>query len=468
MTATEYNQQGNQLWGGRFAGSSAAIMQRINASIDVDKALYQQDINASIVHAQMLARQGIISATDAKAITTGLEQIRGEIAAGQMVFDPALEDIHMHVETRLKAIIGEAAGRLHTGRSRNDQVATDFRLFLRESITQLLVQVRDVQRALLDKAEQYAAAIMPGFTHLQIAQPVTFGHHLLAYGEMLARDYGRLQDCQKRLNECPLGAAALAGTSYPIDRQYTASQLGFEHPCHNSMDAVSARDFAAEFLATASICATHLSRLAEEICFWLSPTVGFISLSDAYTTGSSIMPQKRNPDAAELVRGKVGGMLGAFVGLITMLKGLPLTYSKDMQEDKAPVLQVIDNLSLCLAATAGMVADLTANTERMADAAALGYSTATDLADWLVQELNMPFRQAHHVTGALVKLAEEKGCTLDALDLTLMQGVEPRLHDGVYAVLSPAQSVQRRTSYGGTAPALVRDAVQTARVRYLC
>jgi argininosuccinate lyase len=453
--------QANSMWGGRFAAGPAAIMTEINASIRFDKRLYRQDIAGSIAHCRMLVKQGLISAADGRKIIAGLETILREIEAGKLKIDLALEDIHMHVEARLKELIGEPAGRLHTARSRNDQVATDFRLWVRDAIDRIDAGLRDLQEKLLARAEEYAATVMPGFTHLQAAQPVTFGHHLLAYVEMVGRDRGRLKDARERLNESPLGAAALAGTSLPIDRESTARALGFRAPMANSLDAVSDRDYALEFLSAAAICAVHLSRLAEEIVIWTSAQFRFITLSDAFTTGSSIMPQKRNPDAAELVRGKVGRIIGDLNALLITMKGLPMTYGKDMQEDK----DAVDNLELCIAATAGMIADLKANADRMHAAAGEGYTTATDLADWCVRKLNMPFRNAHHVAGRIVRLAEQQDKPLEALSLKEMQSVEPRITKEIFAVLGVDNSVKSRVSYGGTAPANVKK--QIARWRKL-
>ena len=411
----------NKMWGGRFKSGPDAIMQEINASIGFDKRLYAQDIAGSKAHAAMLAQQGIISKSDAKEITRGLDQVQAEIEQGKFTFSTALEDIHMNVEQRLKDIIGEPAGRLHTARSRNDQIATDFRLYIRDTVDHLDGQLKDLQVALAEKAAAHAKTIMPGFTHLQVAQPITFGHHCLAYVEMLARDRSRLADARVRMNESPLGAAALAGTSFPIDRTMTAKALGFDRPMRNSLDAVADRDFVLELLSAAAICATHLSRLAEEIVIWSTTQFRFVKLSDKFTTGSSIMPQKRNADAAELVRAKPGRILGALTSLLVVMKGLPLTYSKDMQEDKEPAFDAIDNLSLAIAATAGMVRDLVPNADVMRLAAASGFSTATDLADWLVRTLKMPFREAHHVAGSLVALAEKQGCDLPDLKLEDMQ-----------------------------------------------
>jgi argininosuccinate lyase len=442
----------NKMWGGRFSAGPDAIMAEINASIDVDKKLYRQDITASKAHADMLAKQGIIPAKDAKKIIHGLDTILSEIADGRFVFKAALEDIHMNVEARLAELIGPAAGRLHTARSRNDQVATDFKLWVRDMLDALDGQFADYQRALAEKAANHAATVMPGFTHLQTAQPVTFGHHLLAYVEMVARDRSRLADARRRLNECPLGAAALAGTSFPLDRECTAKALGFARPAANSLDAVSDRDFVLEALAVAAIAAIHLSRFAEEIVIWTSPLVGFLKLSDKFTTGSSIMPQKRNPDAAELVRAKTGRIIGSLDGLLIVMKGLPLAYQKDMQEDKEGAMAALEALSLCLVAMTGMVHDMTADVGRMRAAAGQGYATATDLADWLVRTLKMPFREAHHVTGRIVAVAEKRGVDLAGLPLEAMQEVEPRITKDVFTVLSVEQSVKSRVSLGGTAP----------------
>ncbi|MDJ1159567.1 argininosuccinate lyase [Chelatococcus sp. SYSU_G07232] len=446
----------NRMWGGRFASGPDAIMEEINASIDFDKRLAGQDIRGSLAHVAMLAETGIVATADADAIAKGLAAVRAEIEAGDFTFSRALEDIHMNVESRLKDIVGPAAGRLHTARSRNDQVATDMKLWVRDTIDTLDEQMADLQRALAEKALAFAGAVMPGFTHLQSAQPVTFGHHLLAYVEMLGRDRGRLADARKRLNECPLGAAALAGTSFPIDRFMTARLLGFDRPTANSLDSVSDRDFALETLSAAAICAVHLSRFAEEIVLWTTPQFGFVALSDKFTTGSSIMPQKRNPDAAELTRGKAGRVLGALQALLVVMKGLPLAYSKDMQEDKEGTFDALQSLSLCLAAVTGMVRDMQPDLKRMKRAAGIGYATATDLADWLVRVIGMPFRDAHHVTGRLVALAAERGVDLEKLPLTDMQDVEPRITEDVFGVLGVERSVRSRTSYGGTAPANVR------------
>jgi argininosuccinate lyase len=461
------SESANPLWGGRFQDGPAAIMRRINASIEFDKRLWQEDIAGSAAHCAMLVAQKILSPEDGAAIAAGLAQIRGEIEAGGFVFREEHEDIHLNIEARLAELIGSAAGRLHTARSRNDQVATDFRLWVRAAIDRIDLALRELQAALIDRAEGEAGTVMPGFTHLQIAQPVTLGHHLLAYVEMIGRDRGRFADCRRRLNECPLGAAALAGTAFPIDRAATAQALEFDRPAANSLDAVSDRDFAIEFLAAAAIAGTHLSRFAEEIVIWASEAYGFIALSDAFTTGSSIMPQKRNPDAAELVRAKTGRFNGALLALLTVMKGLPLAYQKDMQEDKLPVFEAADALELCLAAMTGMVRDMTPDRERLSAAAARGFSTATDLADWLVRRLGLPFRQAHHVTGTIVKAAEVRGCPLAELPLDELQAVEPGITAEIYGVLDPIRSVASRTSFGGTAPERVREAVAEARKRFL-
>jgi argininosuccinate lyase len=446
----------NEMWGGRFASGPDAIMEEINVSIDFDRRLYRQDIAASKAHAKMLAKQGIISAKDAKSIGQGLDAILAEIEAGKFTFQRALEDIHMNVENRLSDMIGPAAGRLHTARSRNDQVATDFRLWVRDSIDALDTAFAAYQLALAEQALVYADTVMPGFTHLQTAQPVTFGHHLLAYVEMAGRDRGRFKDARKRLNESPLGAAALAGTSFPLDRTMTATSLGFDAPMANSLDAVSDRDFVLETLAAASIAAVHLSRFAEEIVIWTSPLSGLVKLSDKFTTGSSIMPQKRNPDAAELVRAKTGRIVGALVGLLMVMKGLPLAYQKDMQEDKEGAMDALAALALALAAMTGMARDLVPDADRMKAMAGSGYATATDLADWLVRTLGMPFREAHHVTGRIVKAAEAAGVPLERLPLEVMQKVEPKITKDVFKVLSVENSVKSRTSFGGTAPSNVR------------
>jgi argininosuccinate lyase len=442
----------NKMWGGRFQSGPDAIMEEINASIGFDKRLFAQDIAGSKAHAAMLAAQGIISKADAKEIRKGLDQVQAEIAAGTFTFSRALEDIHLNVESRLKELIGPAAGRLHTARSRNDQVVLDFRLYVRDTVDHLDRQLKALQTALAEKAAAHAATVMPGFTHLQVAQPVTFGHHMLAYVEMLARDRSRLADARRRMNENPLGAAALAGTSFPIDRHMTAKALGFDRPTRNSLDTVADRDFVLETLSACAICSMHLSRLAEEIVIWSTSQFRFVTLSDKFTTGSSIMPQKRNPDAAELVRAKPGRIIGALLSLLTVMKGLPLTYSKDMQEDKEPAFDAFDSMSLAIAATTGMVKDMVPNADQMRKAAASGFSTATDLADWLVRTLKMPFRDAHHVTGSLVALAEAQGVDLPELPLAAMQTVELRITKDVYKVLSVESSVASRMSFGGTAP----------------
>lgn len=449
----------NTMWGGRFAAGPDAIMEAINASIGFDQRLAAQDIAGSRAHAAMLAATGIISDSDAEAIREGLLTILSEIEGGTFQFSTALEDIHMNVESRLKEIIGDPAGRLHTGRSRNDQVATDFRLWVRDQIDAATGGLRALIGALLAQAEQGADWVMPGFTHLQTAQPVTWGHHMMAYVEMFARDLSRFTDARARMNESPLGAAALAGTSFPIDRHMTAEALGFDRPMANSLDAVSDRDFALEFLASASICAMHLSRFAEELVIWSSAQFRFVTLSDRFSTGSSIMPQKKNPDAAELIRAKIGRIFGANVALMTVMKGLPLAYSKDMQEDKEQVFDAADNLMLALAAMEGMVRDMTANREALRAAASAGFSTATDLADWLVRELGLPFREAHHVTGALVALAEKKGCDLPDLSLAELQTGHAGITQEVYSVLGVDNSVASRVSYGGTSAERVREQV---------
>jgi len=455
------------IWGGRFSGGPSQLMQDINASIGYDKTFYRQDIAGSIAHATMLATQNIISQTDKEAIISGLKQIEADIESGNFTFSTELEDIHMNIETRLVELIGEPAKRLHTARSRNDQVATDLRLWLRDSLHNLDAMLAALQSALLDKAEAYADVLMPGFTHLQTAQPITFGFHLMAYVEMLARDRSRFVDCCRRMNESPLGAAALAGTSYPIDRHLSAKLMGFDRPMANAMDAVSSRDFAIEFLADASICATHLSRLAEEIVIWSTDRFRFISLSDAFTTGSSIMPQKRNPDAAELVRAKPGRIIGDLVSLLTVIKGLPLAYGKDMQEDKEPVFDAEASLSIAIAAMTGMIEDMTAQPEPMRRALEKGHPNATDLADYLVSALNIPFRDAHHITGQLVAMADKKGCALEQLELEEMQIIEPALTAEVLDILRLEHAVAARTSFGGTAPDEVRKRIADARKQYL-
>lgn len=446
----------NAMWGGRFAAGPDALMEAINASIGFDQRLSAQDVTGSRAHAAMLASQGIISSKDAEAIREGLLTILSEIESGAFEFSTALEDIHMNIEARLKTLIGEPAGRLHTARSRNDQVATDFRLWVRDQMDAAIEGLQALIRAALAQAEAGADWVMPGFTHLQTAQPVTWGHHMMAYVEMFARDLSRFEDARARMNECPLGAAALAGTSFPIDRHMTAKALGFDRPMANSLDAVSDRDFALDYLAAASICAMHLSRLAEELVIWSSAQFRFVTLSDRFSTGSSIMPQKKNPDAAELIRAKIGRIMGANVALLTVMKGLPLAYSKDMQEDKEQVFDAADNLMIAMAAMAGMLGDMSANRDTLERAAASGFSTATDLADWLVRELGLPFREAHHVTGALVKVAEDRGCDLPDLSLADMQAVQPSITAEVFDVLGVHNSVASRQSYGGTAPDQVR------------
>ncbi|MER0238521.1 argininosuccinate lyase [Fulvimarina sp. MAC8] len=455
----------NEMWGGRFASGPDAIMEEINASIDFDKRLYEEDIAGSKAHATMLADKGVITAEDRDAIAEGLDKIGAEIAAGEFTFSRQREDIHMNIEARLAELIGSAAGRLHTARSRNDQVALDFRLHVKSALQRFEVGLKDFIAALLDKAEEHADTVMPGFTHLQVAQPVTYGHHCLAYAEMAARDLSRCRDAIERMDECPLGAAALAGTGFPIDRHQTAKALGFREPTRNSLDTVSDRDFALEFLSFAAICATHLSRLAEEIVIWSTPQFGFVKLSDAFSTGSSIMPQKKNPDAAELVRAKPGRINGALISLLTVMKGLPLTYSKDMQEDKEQVFDAIDSLHLALAASTGMIRDLVVDAQAMRAAAGHGFSTATDLADWLVREAGLPFREAHHVTGRAVAMAEERGIGLADLPLDDLKGLNAAITEGVYSVLTVEASVASRTSYGGTAPDNVRAAIAAWRER---
>ncbi len=454
----------NSMWGGRFAEGPAAIMREINASIPFDKALWRQDVAASKAHVAMLAAQGIVSAEDAALIAGGLDQIAAEYEQHGVPEDWDLEDIHMTTESRLAELIGAAAGRLHTARSRNDQVATDFKLWVREAMAAADAGLLALQVALVTRAGEHATSIMPGFTHLQTAQPVTLGHHLLAYYEMLDRDRSRFADAHGRANQCPLGAAALAGTGFPIDRQATAAALGFAEPTRNSLDSVSDRDFALDYLMAAAQAALHLSRLAEELIIWASQPFGFVTLPDSLSTGSSIMPQKKNPDAAELVRGHSGRIAGCLTSLMMTMKGLPLAYSKDMQDDKPPVFEAASLLTLSLAAMTGMVAGATFRTERMRAAAELGYATATDLADWLVREAGIPFREAHHITGAAVKLAESKGLALDQLDLTDLQAIDPRIDARVFAALSVEASVAARTSYGGTAPDQVRAQVAAARL----
>ena len=455
----------NQMWGGRFASGPDAIMEEINASIGFDKKLYAQDIRGSIAHASMLAKQGIISGEDKDKIVEGLNTILSEIESGRFEFSRKLEDIHMNIEARLATLIGPAAGRLHTARSRNDQVALDFRLWVKEELVKTDAALTDLIAALLDKAEEHADTVMPGFTHLQTAQPVTFGHHCMAYVEMFGRDRSRVRHAIDHMDECPIGAAALAGTGFKIDRHMTAEALGFRSPTRNSIDTVSDRDFALEFLSVASICAVHLSRFAEEIVIWSTPQFGFIRLSDAFSTGSSIMPQKKNPDAAELVRAKTGRINGSLVALLTIMKGLPLAYSKDMQEDKEQVFDAAENLELAVAAMAGMVRDMTVRADRMRAAAGSGFSTATDLADWLVREAGLPFRDAHHVTGRAVALAEQKGCDLANLSLEDLKSIHEAITEKVFDVLTVDASVASRTSFGGTAPSEVRKQIAWWRGR---
>lgn len=459
---SEKKPEANHMWGGHYALGPAEAFAAINPSIAVDQRLYAQDIAGSLAHAAMLQTVGILNAKELKAIEDGLAQVKAEIESGALPFSEALEDIHMNIESRLKDIIGAPAGKLHTARSRNDQVATDLRLYARDVAQHIGTALQQLQAALLAQAEQHVETVMPGMTHLQPAQPISFAHHLLAYGEMFARDRGRVADAAARMNESPLGAAALAGTTYPIDRHMTAKTLGFARPMNNSLDAVSARDYALELMSAFAICATHLSRLAEELVFWTSPLIGFVKLSEAYTSGSSIMPQKRNPDAAELVRGKTGGIIGALVALLTTIKALPLAYNKDMQEDKRPFFLAADELLLCLKAMTGMVADMTAQKAAMRAACEKGFLNATDLADWLVVHAGVAFRDAHHLTGQLVKLAETKRCTLGDLSLAEMQAVHPSITQDVFAAIDIDACVARRTSFGGTAPARVREALAAA------
>ena len=456
----------NSMWGGQFESAPADIMARINASIEFDSKLYAQDIKGSIAHATMLAETGILTKKESIEIIKGLNAVKAEIEAGKFVFKQELEDIHMNIESRLAELIGEVAGKLHTARSRNDQVALDFRMFVRDTATTIEGLLQKLQTALMARAGEFYDAIMPGFTHLQTAQPVTLGHHLMAYVEMFGRDRTRLHDMLQRMNECPLGAAALAGTSFPIDRALTAKLLEFDRPTANSLDSVSDRDFALEFLSVASICAVHLSRLAEEFILWSSAPFGFIRFSDLFTSGSSIMPQKRNPDAAELVRGKSGRIFGSLMSLLTTMKGLPLAYNKDMQEDKEPVFDAALQWQLVISATTGMVEDFTPDTQKMLALASSGYSTATDLADWLVRTLKMPFRQAHHATAKIVKIASEKACMLAELELHEMQAIEPRITKEIYHFLSVEDSVKSRMSLGGTAPKRVKEAIKAAKKRY--
>lgn len=457
----------NTMWGGRFAGGPSAIMAEINASIGFDQKMWRQDLAGSRAHCRMLVKSGILSEEDGTQILEGLDQVAEELAEGRFEFSTALEDIHMNVENRLRELIGPVAGRLHTARSRNDQVATDFKLWVRDAYDRLDQALKRLQEVLIELAEDHTETVMPGYTHLQVAQPVTFAHHLLAYVEMLGRDRSRVADGRARMNESPLGAAALAGTPFPIDREMTAEELGFHGPMPNSLDAVSDRDFALDYMATGSILAMHLSRLAEEIVLWCSAGFGFVRLSDKFTTGSSIMPQKRNPDAAELMRAKPGRIFGHLIGLLTVMKGLPLTYSKDMQEDKEPVFEVDTTLGLCLAAMIGMVEDMEPVPDAMRNATQAGHPTATDLADWLVREIGVPFREAHHITGSVVAAADARGVDLATLPLEVLVDIDPRITADALKVLSVDESVAARRSFGGTAPERVRQALATARIRFL-
>ncbi|WP_203294997.1 argininosuccinate lyase [Maricaulis parjimensis] len=465
MSDKPASSKSSAMWGGRFSAGPSAVMEAINASIDVDKRMADQDIDGSLAHAQMLGETGVISSEDAAAICAGLEKVRTEIHGGDFPWSKALEDVHMNVEARLKEIIGEPAGRLHTARSRNDQVATDFRLWLRDACDRVDAMLAAYQKALVEQAARHVDQVMPGFTHLQTAQPVSLAHHLLSYVEVAQRDRGRFADARKRLNESPLGCAALAGTAFPIDREMTAKALGFDRPMANSLDGVAARDFALEVLSAASICAVNLSRFAEEIVLWCTRRFQFATLSDAWSTGSSIMPQKRNPDAAELVRAKPGRIIGSLTGLLTVVKGLPLAYSKDLQEDKAPVFQAMDDLELALLSMAGMASDLKFNGAAMEEAAGEAYSDATDLADWVVRELGKPFRDAHHISGSIVKLAEAKDVPLAQLSLAEMQSVDPDIDESVFSVLSARASMNSRTSFGGTSPVRVREQVEAWQAR---
>ena len=456
---------GNIMWGGRFAGGPAKVMEKINASIDFDKRMYAQDIKGSLAHADMLADTGILTDEDVARIREGLHTILREIEGGEFTFSAALEDIHMNVENRLRELIGPAAGRLHTARSRNDQVATDFRLWTRDCIDRVLAGLQDLQRAMLDQAETHADAIMPGFTHLQVAQPVTLGHHLMAYVEMVGRDMDRFAETRRRLNECPLGSAALAGTSFPINRHMTAETLGFDRPTANSLDAVSDRDFALDFLHAASVLSMHLSRMAEELVIWSSQQFAFVTMSDSFSTGSSIMPQKRNPDAAELIKAKIGRVMGSYVALMTVMKGLPMAYGKDMQEDKEQLFDAADTIELSIAAMTGMVQDMQPHLDALRNAASQGFATATDFADWLVKEMDLPFRDAHHATGAAVKAAEDAGCDLGDLPLATLQEIVPGINDSVYDALTVDSAAGSRNSYGGTAPDQVRQQIARWRER---
>ena len=457
------NTLANQMWGGRFDNAPSEVMQAINVSIGFDQKLHKQDITGSIAHATMLAEVGILKREEAKKIISGLKKIEKEIEDGEFIFRDELEDIHLNIEGRLTEIIGDVAGKLHTARSRNDQVATDFKLYVRDANDEIDALLKNLQRTILKKAEENLETIMPGFTHLQTAQPISFAHHLMAYFEMIKRDVGRFEDSRKRLNECPLGSAALAGTSFPINRFTTAKLLGFNQPTANSIDGVSDRDFAIEFASNSAILATHLSRIAEEIVVWMSKGFDFIALSDAFTSGSSIMPQKKNPDAAELVRGKTGRIFGTLINLLTIVKGLPLAYSKDLQEDKEPIFDAHKNIRICILAIDGMIRDLKVKKENMYKMASGGFSTATDLADWLVINLNLPFRKCHHITGQIVKLAESKNCDLADLSLKEMQKIEPRISKEIYQVLTVENSVKSRISFGGTSPKSVKDAIKNAK-----
>ena len=460
-------QNNSKIWGGRFSSSSNKLMEEFNSSIQFDKKLYKQDIEASIVHAEMLCKQKIISEKDFKLIKTGLNKIKTEISNNNFTFSIKLEDIHMNIENRLVDLIGDAGKKLHTGRSRNDQVATDIKLWLRDNIDQIDINLKVLQKTLIDKSELYYDMLMPGYTHLQVAQPVTFGHHLLAYVEMLGRDRGRLTDCRKRLNESPLGSAALAGTSYPIDRDFVSKKLGFDKPTKNSMDGVSDRDFAVEFMSATSLIAIHLSRLAEELVIWSSDRFNFIKLPESFTTGSSIMPQKRNPDAAELIRAKPGRIFGNMLSLMTVLKGLPMTYGKDMQEDKEPIFDTARTIQMCIVNMDGMIKGLQPIPNNMIQALQKGFPTATDLADYLVINLDIPFRDAHHLTGRIVLLAEEKDCTLESLSLKDIQRIIPEADNKIIDVLKIQNSVSSRNSYGGTAPKNVLKAAREAKKRFL-
>ena len=460
-------QNNSKIWGGRFSSSSNKSMEEFNSSIQFDKKLYKQDIEASIVHAEMLCKQKIISEKDFKLIKTGLNKIKTEISNNNFTFSIKLEDIHMNIENRLVDLIGDAGKKLHTGRSRNDQVATDIKLWLRDSIDQIEINLKLLQKTLIDKSELYYDMLMPGYTHLQVAQPVTFGHHLLAYVEMLGRDRGRLTDCRKRLNELPLGSAALAGTSYPIDRDFVSKKLGFDKPTKNSMDGVSDRDFAVEFMSATSLIAIHLSRLAEELVIWSSDRFNFIKLPESFTTGSSIMPQKRNPDAAELIRAKPGRIFGNMLSLMTVLKGLPMTYGKDMQEDKEPIFDTVQTIEICIINMKEMIKGLEAIPNNMMDALQKGFPTATDLADYLVTNLNIPFRDAHHITGKIVLLAERNNCTLESLTLKDIQNIVPNADIKILDVLNVNNSLSKRNSYGGTSPENVLSAIKRAKQRFL-